>query len=332
MQTDVPSRVAEALARIGLADARVTPLTPDASDRRYYRAVRSAGGSLVVVLHTSPFAAGSLPFVQVARLLSDMPLPVPHVRHEMADLGVLVLDDLGDVTLQMEVDSGTGALPVHLYEQAVDLLVRLQSRGRDLADNRLEPYRLAFDVEKLMWEMDFFIEHFLERFRGCVIRPADRDALRRELLGIVEELAAEPRVLCHRDYHSRNLMVKDGRLFVIDFQDARMGPDTYDLVSLLRDSYVALPPETVAQLTERFRLAAAPGQPASHFGARCRLMAVQRNLKALGTFGFQAVARANPVYAQYVPRTLGYVRESFDIDARFGRLRDVLAPHAPELR
>ena len=90
---------------------------------------------------------------------------------------------------------------------------------------------MAFDVEKLTWEMDFFLKHFLESYRGAEITPAERTALRQELGLIVEELAAEPRVLCHRDYHSRNLMLKEGRLYIIDFQDARLGPDTYDLVA-----------------------------------------------------------------------------------------------------
>ena len=93
--------------------------------------------------------------------------------------------------------------------------------------------------------MEFFTKHFIEAYRGVVISPAVRDALRAEFVEIIEELAGEARVLCHRDYHSRNLMVHEDRLYIIDFQDARMGPDTYDLVSLLRDSYVDLPEQTV---------------------------------------------------------------------------------------
>ena len=115
------------------------------------------------------------------------------------------------------------------------------------------PYGIAFDVEKLTWELDFFIKHFLEAYRGVVHRRRPRaTALRAEFAALVDELAAEPRVLCHRDYHSRNLMLHDDRLYIIDFQDARMGPDTYDLVSLLRDSYVDLPEQTVDELIAYF--------------------------------------------------------------------------------
>ena len=118
-------------------------------------------------------------------------------------------------------------------------------------------------------------------------------------------------------------------LYLIDYQDARMGPDTYDLASLLRDSYVDLPEPLVDQLIARF--AAVIGASAG-FRDRFDLMAMQRNLKALGTFGYQATSRANPVYAQYVPRTLRYVRENLAKHARFGRLNELLSAAVPELR
>ena len=99
-----------------------------------------------------------------------------------------------------------------------------------------------------MWELNFFVKHFLEAYRGISLTPAVREALDEEWLAIADELADEPRVLCHRDYHSRNLMLHDRRLYIIDFQDARMGPDTYDLASLLRDSYVDLTEARVDEL------------------------------------------------------------------------------------
>lgn len=314
-----------------MTGSRVTPLTPDASDRRYYRVQPSHGASAVLALHTAAFAPGSLPFNTVSELFAAMPLPVPRVRHEAADLGILILDDLGDVTLQALTESAPDSRHLALYERAVDHLAILQRRGADLADPRLLPYTLAFDLEKLMWEMDFFITHFLEGFRGLAIASPARAVLRDELQAICEELAAEPRVLCHRDYHSRNLMVAADDLFIIDFQDARMGPYTYDLVSLLRDSYVDMPPRMFDHLTTRFRAAIGDTEDAGTFAARFDLMGVQRNLKALGTFGYQAVSRANPAYAQYVPRTLEYVRRAFERQPRFARLRGVLAPLVTEL-
>ena len=162
---------------------------------------------------------------------------------------------------------------------------------------------------------------------------ASREALAREYGLIAEELASEPQVLCHRDYHSRNLMYHQGRLHIIDFQDARMGPDTYDLASLLRDSYVDFSDAQVDALVRWFLQQRQASEAEDHdFRRRFDLMALQRNLKALGTFGFQAASRGNPVYIQYIPRTLNYARANLKRYERFGELRNLLAEHLDELR
>ena len=116
----------------------------------------------------------------------------------------------------------------------------------------------------------------------------------------------------------------------IDFQDARLGPDTYDLVSLLRDSYMDLPERQVDDLIAYFL--ALKGRPEDErFRRRFDLMALQRNLKALGTFGYQTMTRRNPVYIQYIPRTLRYLRENLQKYPRFSALREILAAHIDEL-
>src|SRR5439155_14866153 len=167
--------------------------------------------------------------------------------------------------------------------------------------------------------------------RGIVLSAAERAALQEEWSPIVEELAAETRVLCHRDYHSRNLMLHDGSLYIIDFQDARLGPDTYDLVSLLRDSYVDISDHQLDDLIAYF-LALTGMQDEQEFRRRFDVMALQRNLKALGTFGYQTAVRRNPVYIQYMPRTLKYARTNLEKYRRFARLRELLAEHIEELR
>jgi hypothetical protein len=283
-------------------------------------------------VYGAPFDFATLPFVNTAELFAAMPVPVPRILGHEDDLGVLALEDLGDVTLQAHLGSASPARHAALYREAVSFIGTFQQRGRDLADPRFLPYGVAFDVEKLTWEVNFFVKHYLVAYRGAVLAPAAREALDAETAAIVRDLAAEPRVLCHRDYHSRNLMLRDDRLFIIDFQDARMGPDTYDLVSLLRDSYVDLPWAVVDDLIAYFlALQGRPGD-AEEFRRRFDLMALQRNLKALGTFGYQTTARGNPVYIQYMPRTLNYVRENLRRYPRFERLGALLAEHLPELR
>jgi aminoglycoside/choline kinase family phosphotransferase len=309
----------------------VIPLTGDASTRRYFRVIPAEGPSVVLALHEGPIEVATLPFIDVAQLLQRMPLPVPAVVGHSDPLGILALQDLGDVTLQAHLGAGTLTEHASLYRQAVAFIDVMQRRGHDLASLDHMPYRITFDVEKLTWELDYFVRHFLEGYRGVVLSAGERAALGSEWAAIAGELAAEPRVLCHRDYHSRNLMVYEGQLYIIDFQDARLGPDTYDLVSLLRDSYVDISERELDDLIAYF--AALRGiADAAEFRRRFDLMAVQRNLKALGTFGYQTITRQNPVYIQYIPRTLQYARANLEKHARFGRLRDLLATHIDELQ
>ncbi len=331
----IRERIDRYLTATGLAAGapRVVPLTGDASDRRYFRIIPKDGASLVLALHAGPIDFAALPFANVASLLQQMPLPMPAILgHSDAD-GIVAQSDLGDVTLQAHLGAATAAEHSALYRQAVELIATMQRRGEELASDAYLPYRIAFDVEKLTWEMNFFVRHFLEAFRGASLTATERTALDEEWQSLVEELASEPRVLCHRDYHSRNLMFRDGRLYVIDFQDARMGPDTYDLVSLLRDSYVDLRDDEVEHLIAFFiALRQSATTPMPEFRRRFDLMSVQRNLKALGTFGFQTTTRGNPVYLQYVPRTLHYVRTNLERYPRFARLRTLLSGSIEELR
>jgi aminoglycoside/choline kinase family phosphotransferase len=331
---DAHERVQRYLECRGLAarGARVLPLTSDASDRRYFRVLPPDEDSFVLAVHAVPFAYEALPFVNVADLLLQMPVPIPRIIDHIDDLGILALEDLGDVTLQAHL--GVASQPAHaaLYRQAVSLIATLQRRGEELASPAHLPFGIAFDVDKFTWELDFFLNHFVEGYRGAVLSEAERQALHAEFAPLIQELAGERRVLCHRDYHSRNLMLHEGRLYVIDFQDARMGPDTYDLVSLLRDSYVDLHDIAVDELIAYFLALTGATADEAAFRARFDLMALQRNLKALGTFGYQTSARQNPVYIQYIPRTIRHVRQNLLKYPRFARLRDLLAPHIDELR
>src|SRR3954462_2095175 len=227
---DIRHRIDRYLTESGLSarQPKVVPLTGDASDRRYFRVLLPDGESIVLGLHAGPITFATLPFANVAELLQQMPLPVPAILGHSDEDGLLALQDLGDVTLQAHLGAASPGEHAALYRQAVALIEQLQRRGADLESHRFPPYRVAFDVEKLTWELDFFVKHFVEGYRGVVLSAAERLLLTDEWATIAGELASEPRVLCHRDYPSRNLMLHGDRLQLIDFQDARMGPDTYD--------------------------------------------------------------------------------------------------------
>src|SRR2546426_5038859 len=354
---DVRDRIDRYLHESGLAErhARVVPLTGDASDRKYFRIIPDEEPSIVLALHAGSITFADLPFANVAELMQRIGLPVPAVLGHSDALGILALQDLGDVTLQAHLGASSATEHAALYRQAVTLIELLQRRGEELESDRYLPYKSAFDVEKLTWELEFFTKHFVCGYRGVTLSPAERSTLTDEWASIVRELATEPRVLCHRDYHSRNLMLSDGSLYIIDFQDARMGPDTYDLVSLLRDSYVDITDRELDEVIAYFLAlrqgtgvvnqtdspalgkgsGAGVNQADSHpleFRRRFDLMALQRNLKALGTFGYQTITRHNPVYIQYMPRTLRYARSNLEKYSRFARLHDLLASHVEELQ
>ena len=286
--------------------------------------------SRILLVHPEAIDSRSLPFLNVARLLEQMRIRVPAVIRCEADLGIVELEDLGDLTLQAFLVAATPDERQDRYLEAVAIIATMQRQGQELESGEYAPFGLAFDVDKLMWELDFFVDHFLVETRGATPSPDQRAALRNEFMPLAADLAAEPRVFCHRDYHSRNLMVHDDHLCVIDFQDARMGPDTYDLVSLLRDSYVDNPTPLVdAMIDEYLRLMETRDDAV--FQRRFDVMSVQRHLKALGTFGYQSTVAGTTRYADDVPRTLRYLATVFDRHARFDQLRTLLSVHVTEL-
>ena len=308
----------------------VTPLFGDASTRRYFR-LRQGGETAIVALYPEPFDPERMPFLEVRALLEGYGLPVPKVRRVDAARGLLVLEDLGDVTLQEALREAPAREREGLYREALDQLARLH-REAEKGPLRASCFQVAFDIEKLSWELHYFLKHFVEGLRGADLTAEDRATLGGAVHGLCAEIASWPRVLCHRDFHSRNLMPHAGALYWIDFQDARLGPATYDLASLLRDSYVDLEEDFVAERAEEFRQRALPGENRETFGRRLDLTCVQRNLKALGTFGYMATVRDNPVYLQYVPGTLAHARRNLVRHPELRGLHRVLAAHIEELR
>jgi hypothetical protein len=311
------------------ADAQVVPLSGDASTRRYYR-LMAPGRSHVLALYPEPFVPEELSYLTVHSLLVACGLPVPATIDVDGARGVVLQEDLGDQTLQELLRSRGDGRREALYREAVDQIARLQRKARG-GPQQPACFGIAFDIEKLSWELHYFQKHFLEGLREADPSVEDRAVLSEAFHQLSQEIASWPRVLCHRDYHSRNLMPHAGRLYWIDFQDARMGPVSYDLASLLRDAYLDVPEELQEDLKERLRQQAAPEEPREVFRRRYDLMCVQRNLKALGTFGYMATVRQNPVYLQYIPRTLEHARHNLTRYPELERLWRTLARHVPEL-
>jgi aminoglycoside/choline kinase family phosphotransferase len=296
--------------------------------RRYFR-VRPPGESFVLAVYPEPFDPERAPFFVVHALFEAWGLPVPRVHGVDGPRGIALLEDLGDSTLQERLRSAGAAQALDLYREALSSLRRLQ-RAAESSHGRGVCFEVAFDVEKLTWELHYFEKHFLEGWRGRDLSAEDRATLAEGFHRLASEIAGWPRVLCHRDYHSRNLMWHAGRLRWIDYQDARMGPVTYDLASLLRDSYVHLEEQTVAKLLEEFRGELGGAEGKESFLRRFELTCVQRNLKALGTFGYQASVCGNLVYLEYVPGTLAHARRNLERYPELAGIARVLERHVEE--
>lgn len=289
-------------------DARLEKLPGDASDRTFYRLRTASLSSLILMVHREPFDLATMPYFLHARFLHEIGAAVPQIVASYPGDGILVVQDLGDEMLQSHLNGCDPARRRFLYLQAVQVIAFLQTEGTAAMTPDLPAASTALDEQRLLWELRFFAEHYVRGLRSAPLAPAQEAALDDWFKGLAAEVAGYRRVLCHRDFHSRNLMVKGDRLFMVDFQDARMGAWTYDLASLLRDSYVELPGDLVAEMKEFFREATGAPEPPEVFEAAFLRTCLQRNIKALGTFASQVVLRGNRTYLDHVPRTLAHVR------------------------
>src|ERR1700738_3867736 len=176
--TQLRDRIDRYLRESGLAgrNARVVPLTGDASDRKYFRIIPSDGPPIVLALHAGPIHFATLPFANVDALLQQIPLPVPSIIGHSDELGILALQDLGDVTLQAHLGAASPTEHAALYRQAGAFGELLQRRGSELRRDEYVPYQIAFDVEKLTWELNFFLRYFVEGYRGVSLDDVERRA------------------------------------------------------------------------------------------------------------------------------------------------------------
>ncbi len=293
----------------GPVPVRVEPLKGDASTRVYFR--MGYGDGRTEIASVAPNPGDQSIFVEVQGFLAGLGLPVPDLMQSDPAGMIVIQEDLGDDLLEYVLYSSTESEVVTLYEQAVDLLVEIR-KATDGRDSGCVSFDLAFDEEKLMWEMEFFLTHFVVGL--CGIDPTGKplETLQRFFRTICTMLAAEPRVFAHRDYHARNLILHEGKLRMIDFQDARMGPAQYDLASLLRDSYVSLPESLVEPLVRQYFEATSRVRTESfdRFRYVFDVMSLQRNIKALGTFGYQASVRGSTRYLSAIPRTAGHIAQN----------------------
>ena len=327
------------------AVGRILPLEGDASDRRYFRVLMSdpdadEPSSYILMKLARPWISEGhrveLPFVDVARHLAEKGLPVPYVHRDASREGFVLLEDAGDLTLQQCLRNCTGVKRKKTYEDAVDLLVRMQSEATSPSSRPCHALGFSFDPETFFRELCFFAEHAIEGLWRRSIHASDRKDLEAHFLRLCREVAGYRKVFTHRDYHSRNLMIHDGRIVMLDFQDARLGPYTYDLASLVLDSYVVIEPaEQEALLTyyeEACRKADLGYVRPEAFRPEFARTGLQRNLKAIGTFAYQSVARKVDRYLPFIPNTLRSIRRTLGSCPEYADMKRLLETYVEGLR
>lgn len=319
----------------------LTVLRGDASDRRYFRVgykpqasdsdPESSSGQTpnsVIMMVLSNRQDGELPFINVQQHLKRCGVPVPEIYLYDKEKGFLFLEDCGDTTLEESLKGKDISAIKEYYKKAIDSLLTIQIKGSDRDIGDCIAFRLRFDVEKLMWEMNFMIEHAIFGLLDRRMDDGDLDMMREYLLDLCGILSNQKQYLNHRDYHSRNIMVKDGGLKFLDFQDARMGPCQYDLASLLRDSYTVLDDELVDELIEYYigskEKMEGEAIDRDEFGRIFDYMSIQRNLKAIGTFAYQKTVKGKERYMESIPPTLKYIRTNIDKYKEFSGLKGLL--------
>jgi aminoglycoside/choline kinase family phosphotransferase len=331
--------------RFGVSVEKISKLAGDASNRHYVRLHHSKSNppTSVGMIHVEGFDEKELPFLNVQAHFQGIGLRVPEIYGDNPDVGVLLLEDAGGRMLMdvWETEGPEAALP--FYKEAVRLLSILrentnstEKKGQQLA------LSYGFDEDLFNLEMHMTRRFAFEGLTGIPASEADFNPL---FSALSSALCRLPFVLTHRDYHSRNLMAqgdfsgKDpGRLVVLDFQDARLGPFTYDLASLVFDSYVNLPEWIRDSLISQFWCviqedakfgSLIPAQ--NSFDEALALIALQRNLKALGTFGFQKVEHNNSVYLPFIRPTIAHVRRHLSLLSDWTDFERALDPYLSAL-
>ncbi len=297
----------------GTRQYTLKPLAGDAGNRIYYRSENN-GKCIVVMDRNESYSPESDPFIQLTHYLSRNGVPVPGIIKDCSEDGILLIDDLGDVTLQSAYIDNPSQTREQLYQKVLEVLIRMHTVCKqNSSDCKVQWYKQRFDYNKLHWELDFFLKYYISDYRKIVLKSSQIQIIRTAFDFICSKLAEETTVFTHRDFHSRNIMVKNRNVYLIDYQDARLGRPEYDLASLFRDAYIVLPESFIESGLDNYYKQTNDNRNWETRRYIFSLMCLQRNLKALGTFGFQAAAKNNSIYLQYIPNLKHHINRELDL-------------------
>lgn len=309
----------------------IEQLTPDASTREYFRIRWNENSAIACVYPFNDLCLGQFEAsLDVTDVFLTAGLPVAQIYASDAEDQITIQEDFGDRILRDVLRESDAAQRESLINNAISLIARIQSATPIAFKKNSVASRLKFDEEKLFWELNFFKTHYFETLRNQKLSAADDAALNVEFTELSKELETRARVLCHRDFHSANLMLdRQNRLRIIDHQDARIGSVAYDLVSLLLDRILVPPAEEWLDEKKRYFLAERENLGLEKiekavFDDEFDLMTVQRCLKAIGTFSFQSATRGKTHFIQYIEPMFRVVLHSCHKLERFPVLQNTI--------
>jgi len=276
----------------------VAALAGDASFRRYFRAV--IGKKSFVVMDAPPEKENCAPFIAIANAFENSSARFPTIISHDLNQGFLLLPDFGDRQLLLLLENNSADT---LYQSAMATLLQIQQCS--IVPN----YHLPYFNDVLYWrEFEIFDTWYIKKNLGKKSSDADEKKLKACYQLLIDSANTQPQVFVHRDYHSRNIMLcDDGKLGILDFQDAVLGPITYDLVSLLRDCYIAWPDDQIEKWAALFYQQLNLSVDFKNFMRWFDLMGLQRHLKCLGIFSRLYYRDQKEGYLKEIPRVLNYV-------------------------
>lgn len=253
------------------------------------------------------------PFLSVQKYFNEQGIRVPIIHHYDKSTGLFLLEDLGDLTLERrfwEFQNQEFVLP--FYKKALDQLMKIHALSfQDSSPRVCTAYQNEFSVEKLLWELNYGKKYLLQGLLKLELSKEEENILENEFKELCEELYQSPQVICHRDFHSRNVMLTFDEVVIIDFQDARLGPPAYDLVSLFYDSYVELNPATIEYLLNYYKTQFPHFKEFNLDEEKWErlflLQTIQRCFKACGSFASFKMTRDDNRYLNYIAPTLRLV-------------------------
>lgn len=281
------------------------PASADASFRRYFRVFFK--DQTLIAMDAPPQQEDCTPFIQVAKILAATGVHVPKIVAKNLDQGFLLLSDLGDTTFLQALNNQMDSAD-QLYGDAIDALIKLQ------LSQQVEGLP-GYDEALLLKELNLFPDWYVAKHLRVTITEKQQAVLQSIFTRIIQNNIAQPRVLVHRDFHSRNLMVTSPNPGIIDFQDAVVGPITYDLVSLFKDAYIRWDEERILDWMIRYwEKARKAGLPVStdfaEFYRDFEWMGVQRHIKILGVFSRLYYRDGKENYLNDLPLVMEYLRKT----------------------